>query len=414
MKNPFRSYLFFGTLFIGFFFLVPQIQAAKPIARVASFKGQVLIQSGTALVPVKRVGQFLYAGDRIQTKKGQVQVTFNDGAIIKVSPYTNTLIQEREEKRGFWVFKSKKTVRRITAFVGKLWFKSGASKRKNYLQTPTAVCGIRGSDGDFGFDNQKSYLKMYTGTAKVTGKVIRSRFKNPGKRAADKNPVYRRVERAYAVTIKARTTRKPADIAKAKVVALHVAKEASKVIKEKNPDETVRKIDGEIAGTAADAGIAKEKVAVSVEELKENHRHLQQAIANAKDEKEAQMIEKALNDAVKAIGSAEKRFSEADRIVKQVHDMAARHDMEAMRHAAEAVQKIDGDVRKMYMDMTEDTKNMFKEMGFVPPAPGMRPPGEHPPGMQPPPGWDPSKGPPPTGMYPPGWDPSKGPPPEAM
>ncbi|MBC8433147.1 MAG: FecR domain-containing protein, partial [Desulfobacterales bacterium] len=296
MKFPARTCTLFLTLLMGIFFLIPQVQAAKPIAKVTSFQGQVLIQSGTELVPVMRVGQFLYEGSRVQTKQGQVQVTFNDGAIIKVSPFSNTLIQEREEKSGFWVFKSKKTVRRITAFVGKLWFKSGASKRRNFLQTPTAVCGIRGSDGDFGFDNQKSYLKMYTGTAEVNGNVTRGRFKNPGKRAADKNPVYRRVERAYVAVAKARATKKPAEIAKAKVAALHVAKEASKVIKENNPDETVKMIDGEIAGTTADAGIAKEKVAVSVEELKENRQHLQQAMANAKDEKEVKMIEKALND----------------------------------------------------------------------------------------------------------------------
>ena len=108
MKNPFRSHLFLGTLFIGIFFLVPQLQAAKPIAKVTSFKGQFLIQSGTEMVPVRRVGQYLYTGDRVQTKNGQVQVTFNDGALIKVSPYSNTLIQEREEKSGFWAFKSRK------------------------------------------------------------------------------------------------------------------------------------------------------------------------------------------------------------------------------------------------------------------------------------------------------------------
>ena len=132
-------------LVMGAFFIAPPADAAEPIAKISSFKGEVVLQSGSNISDVTEIGLPLMEGDRIQTKDGEVEITFNDGAVMKVSPFTSTMIQEREEEKGWWIFKTKKAVRRLTIFVGKVWLKSGVSKRKNYLQTPTAVCGLRGT-----------------------------------------------------------------------------------------------------------------------------------------------------------------------------------------------------------------------------------------------------------------------------
>ncbi len=156
--NPGRGTLcVFFALFMGVFLIAFESHAAKPIAKVSSFKGKVIVLSGTKFKDIE-VGLALMHGDRIQTKDGRAEITFNDGALLKVRPYASTMIQEREVEKGWWVFKTKKSVRRITCFVGSLWFKSGVSKRKNYIQTPTAVCGLRGTELDVLYDNLMMYI----------------------------------------------------------------------------------------------------------------------------------------------------------------------------------------------------------------------------------------------------------------
>lgn len=145
MNTRFRILFITLILLMTSFFIAPPADAAKPIATISAFKGEVVIQSGPDIADAKEIGQPLMEGDRIQTKDGEIEITFNDGAVMKVRPFTSTMIQEREEETGWWIFKTKKAVRRLTIFVGKIWLKSGVSKRKNYLQTPTAVCGLRGT-----------------------------------------------------------------------------------------------------------------------------------------------------------------------------------------------------------------------------------------------------------------------------
>jgi len=228
--------------------IASQAYSATPIAKITSFKGDAVIQAGTKFVSVKQIGQPVNTGDRIQTKKGEVELTFNDGAVLKVRPFTNTSVDEREEKSGFWVFKTKKPVRRLTCFVGKMRFKSGASKRENYLQTPTSVCALRGSDAAVGYNNIDSLLNMYQGEAAVTGKFLRGFFADPGISAAAKSAVYGSLTKANDAAQKAKT---PTEQAKAQVKALEVVKEASKELT-KNADPKVKE-QAQLAGAAADA-----------------------------------------------------------------------------------------------------------------------------------------------------------------
>ncbi|MDP3284159.1 MAG: DUF4524 domain-containing protein, partial [Desulfobacterales bacterium] len=135
MKTVARAGLL--AFFIMVVLLSGTAQAAVPLAKVTIFTGEAVVLDGADTTRISRVGQELNEGDRVQTKQGTVQVTFNDGAILKLSPFTSALIQEKDEESGILIFKTKKAVRRVTSFVGKMWFKSGSSKRANYLQTPT-------------------------------------------------------------------------------------------------------------------------------------------------------------------------------------------------------------------------------------------------------------------------------------
>lgn len=355
----FRSripFLFLG-LFIVMFLFAPQADASKPIAKVSSFKGEVIILSDTKIVRVTIIGQILNEGDRIQTKQGEVEITFDDGAVIKVRPFTNTMIQEREEKSGFWIFKTKKAVRRITCFIGKLWFKSGVSKRKNYLQTPTAVCGVRGSEADIGYDNVSSYLNIYIGEVDIIGKVVKGFFADPGIDAATKNEVYQAFVKAHEKAEQAKVTGKAVDLAKARVETLQVIKVAATEL-QKNPDETVSK-EAEVVSIATDAAIAAAEAEVVIEELKESKEVAEKALEEARaagDEEAARKAEEQAEKAEEAIEKAEKAAEEAEKAAEEAMEAAEELDIDKVRDAAEKAK-----------DAAEKAKDIGKEVIGVPP-----------------------------------------------
>ena len=240
---------------------------ARPIAQISGFEGEVVVQSGTKILRFAQAGLRLDNGDRIQTGQGEVQVLFNDGAVMKIRPFSSAMIQERDEKTGFQIFKTRKEVRRITCFTGKLRFKSGASKRRNYLQTPNAVCELRGSEGDLGYDHTNTLLNMHTGEADILGKVIRGFFADPGMMAATKSRVYRALTRAHETTERAKETGKSVDLAKARVAALRVIREAATAL-QRNPDRNIAR-EAKVAANVADANIAAGDADVAVEQLLE-------------------------------------------------------------------------------------------------------------------------------------------------
>ena len=182
---------------VGVMLLSAPAVAMTPVGKISSFSGDVTVLSGKKVYNVSQVGQVVNVGDRVQTKDGEAEIRFMDGAIMKVSPYTTTMVQQREEETGFWPFKTKQIVRRLTCFVGKLWFRSGSDVKTNYLQTPTAVAGLRGSEAAVGFDNATSYLDMVSGDLFETyGNFVEGFFDNPGVDAATKNQVFLALEQA--------------------------------------------------------------------------------------------------------------------------------------------------------------------------------------------------------------------------
>jgi hypothetical protein len=234
IMNP-KQKIFILSLVIlgGLMFLAAPCFAVAPIAKISSFKGDIIVQSQNNILPITQAGQTLMEGDRIQTKEGEVEITFNDGAVMKVRPFTTTLIQEREEESGWWIFKTKKAVRRITVLVGKFWFKSGASKSKNYLQTPTAVCGLRGSIAEAGNDNVNNLLNILEGTGEKLGLWTEGAFGDPGSGAATANPQYTALAAAQE-KVQAATT--PEEKAAAQKEVLAAAKAAAQEIAQGNPD----------------------------------------------------------------------------------------------------------------------------------------------------------------------------------
>lgn len=241
MKPRLKTALTLAFFLLGIFALTASTYAATPVAKITQFKGEVLIVSGEQLSKVTSVGQPINDGDAVQTKDGEAQITFNDGALMTIRPYTSTVIQEAEEEKGWFLFKAKDLVRRITCQVGNLWFKSGASARKNYLQSPTAVCGLRGSATEWGYNNVMTYMNQTAGGSDLMGpvqKVTEAFFKGLQENAqqvAGQNPVYNKLNDAYNKSEQANRTGTALDKAGAKVAVLDAVKASIEAIL-KNPN----------------------------------------------------------------------------------------------------------------------------------------------------------------------------------
>jgi hypothetical protein len=241
MKPRVRTALIVAFFLLGVFALAASTHAATPVAKITQFNGEVLIVSGEQVSKVTSVGQPISDGDAVQTRNGEAQITFNDGALMTIRPYTSTVIQEAEEQSGWFLFKAKDLVRRITCQVGNLWFKSGASARKNYLQSPTAVCGLRGSAAEWGYNNVMTYMNQTEGGSDLMGpvqKVTEAFFKGLQENAqqvAGQNPVYNKLNDAYNKSEQANRTGTALDKAGAKVAVLDAVKASIEAIL-KNPN----------------------------------------------------------------------------------------------------------------------------------------------------------------------------------
>lgn len=349
------------VLFMAVLLSNPQTRAAKTIANIASLEGEVIILSGEGVSMATNVGQILFDGDHIQTKRGKVQITFNDGAILSVKPFTSTMILEREEESGFLVLKSKKAVRRITCFVGKMRFESGKSKRRNYLQSPTAVCELRGSDADFGYDNINTYLGIYRGRADCVGKVIREFFAEPSIGPAMENVVYRSLARAYESAEQAKATGNAFDFVRAKIEALQATKIAAAALL-RNPDAAVAR-EAEVVGVATDALMAARQTEAILEKLREFRQKAEEAAKGAKaagDEEGVRNAQQAVAEADVAVELTEEAAEEAEKAAEEARKATEEFDLKGVRNAIDKAKKALDDAKYFAKGIIELPKEALR------------------------------------------------------
>jgi len=273
MKSSGKMTILF-TLVLTFLLLAAPAWATRPVAKVTSFTGEVLIVSGVDAMPVSHVGQFVNAGDKVQTKQGSVQITFTDGAVLRVRPFTSTMVQERQEESGFLFWKKKISVRRITNYVGKLWFKSGASDRRNFIQSTTAVCGLRGTIAESLVTLQQALIRFEEGSGDISGAMllVEQALRESTQGEAANNPVYQKISVAAAKMQKAQETGKAIDVAAAKAEIADAGITAAEEL-DKNPAlepsaKELNQADKNAFITAKAAADAEVKVA-ELEEIKE-------------------------------------------------------------------------------------------------------------------------------------------------
>jgi hypothetical protein len=337
----------------------PQTRAAKIIANVASLEGELIIQSGERVSLAAEVGQNLFDGDHIQTKYGKVRITFNDGAVLSVKPFTSATMQEREEERGFLVLKGKRAVRRITCFVGKIRFESGESNRRNYLQSPSSACELSGSDADFGYDNINTYLGIYKGKADCAGDVIGGFFTEPSIGAASQNEVYESLARAYESAEQAKATGNALDFIRAKMEALQTTKLAAAVLL-RNPDAAVAR-EAEIVSVATDALVAATQTEAILEELRESKKKAEEAAKGARaarDEEAARNAGEAVSKAVVAVQLTEEAAGEAEQAAKDAKKGTEDFDLRGVRDALDKAERALADARYFARDIIELPKEV--------------------------------------------------------
>jgi hypothetical protein len=192
----------------------PALSAAEPVGKLADFSGDVILKSQGSWAVQPTLNHPLYSSDKVVTRLGKATIIFNDGAIVKIENNSNLLIDERVEVKG--VFRKVKTIkRRLRLLLGKLSFKTGSSKqnRETIFETPTAVCGIRGTSGTLSIDDKdQPHIKFTEGEiAYSIGEFIfNSEAKPVPQEFADKSPAQRAVFVAKAAADQAARASKQA------------------------------------------------------------------------------------------------------------------------------------------------------------------------------------------------------------
>lgn len=332
------------VLLAVFLCMAAGVWAAEDIGKVTKVDGKAKLLSGESIQDITKDGVLVKSADKIQTEDGSVEVQFNDGATLKVKPFSTIAVDEKTEEKGVLFFKTRQDTRRVTATVGKAHFQSGeGSGKKNYLQTPTAVCALRGTDGDFGYDNQNSYLNLLHGEADVIGQIVRGAFPDFDRKVAENSPVYKAIAEA-AVALHAAGVGAQADaiaklnLQKAVLAAVKLAAEAMV----SNPDPAVQQ-DAKLGAVVADAAILGAEANIMLELAKQELAKAAQQLVDAKangDEAAALAAQQALDKANQVVAQAEQAVQQMQAAIAEVQQAVAAGDLGAALDAQDAVKEL--------------------------------------------------------------------------
>ncbi len=348
-SNGWKGWLLSGL--IGICLFCPASGECAGIARVAEFTGEAVILSGLNMDGVKMPGQPVKSGDMVQTQQGAVQIAFDDGSLLKINPYTTVSVQESAEEGGILIFRTKKPALRITVLVGEVRFKSGASGRSEYLQSPLAVCKLSGFDGEFCYDGRNTYLNIRHGDAVITGPVLKEPFQYAGESTAQGNAVYQKVSRLYERNWPAVAAGLAPDINASRIAALDVVKAAADALST-NPDAAIRKEAVRASVWAAECRALYEAAASAEREAKAATAASQKAAAAQREaEGAAARAAKAQGEARDKAGLAAQSAEEAtqayrdtDRTSTSLLEPTSKAAAEAATAASEAQAAVDASV----------------------------------------------------------------------
>jgi hypothetical protein len=172
MHSKGKNRKIFFSMCITFLFVmlssIPAFSANEIMGRLSSFSGEVLIKSQGSWGVEPEAGLPLYSDDKVVTRIGSATISLTDGAVIELRNNSNLRIEEREESRGF-LRRIKTVERRFRLMLGKMMFKTGTSSINNALETPTMVCGLRGTAGTLSIGSDgETYIQFTEGGPSYT------------------------------------------------------------------------------------------------------------------------------------------------------------------------------------------------------------------------------------------------------
>ncbi len=159
-----------GSLMVCALLMTSSVMAAA--GQVYFVQGDVKIVTEDGGFRYAWKGDEIYQGETIRTdKRSSAQLRMADGGILAIRPATHLKIEryhfnndEEEDQSFFGLLKG--SFRAITGLMG-------IRNKKSFLvTTPTSTIGIRGSDADMGFDEdrQLTAVRTYTGSHTLTGR----------------------------------------------------------------------------------------------------------------------------------------------------------------------------------------------------------------------------------------------------
>ncbi|MBI9082518.1 MAG: FecR domain-containing protein [Desulfobacterales bacterium] len=135
------------SLVIALILLLPMMAQAAPVGKFTSVKGSVDVTPAGGKSAAIQVGSPVSVGDIVRTKsRSSAEILFDDGSVLRLARNSRLAINEysmgKGEDRGIMkLFRGKvqSIVKRAAGFFG---------NRKNRFEvhTPTAVCGVRGTN----------------------------------------------------------------------------------------------------------------------------------------------------------------------------------------------------------------------------------------------------------------------------
>jgi len=132
-----------SVIFLGIVLSSSSLAASEPLGSFSKVTGSVTLRHKGAVDWVQaQVELPVYYGDTVRSgPDGEGEIVFTDESLLKITPNSrlaiNTIISPVEKKNS------------VLLFFGRIWSKVSRKAFKNRsfeVQTPTAVCGVRGTD----------------------------------------------------------------------------------------------------------------------------------------------------------------------------------------------------------------------------------------------------------------------------
>lgn len=144
MKKSIRFFFAFLTCFFYIIIANNELYSAEMTGVLLSFSGDVKVfRSGSGGERSPKIRERFYSGDYLVTgKNAKAKVLIYDGAIILVAPASRFTFVKRDKDN----LNGKDLCRLISGKIRIMLKKMTGEKKRLEITTPTALCGVRGTD----------------------------------------------------------------------------------------------------------------------------------------------------------------------------------------------------------------------------------------------------------------------------